>query len=69
MDGQKIHITPVKHYMAIAVLLLILTVVTVAVSFIDSSNISNAVLEPQSSILKIPTALSSSLVNKEWPIQ
>jgi cytochrome c oxidase subunit 4 len=35
MDGHKIHITPIKNYVAIAVLLLILTVVTVVISFID----------------------------------
>ncbi len=35
MDGHKIHITPIKTYITIAVLLMILTVVTVAISFVD----------------------------------
>lgn len=35
MDAHKIHITPIKTYLAIAALLLVLTVITVAVSFID----------------------------------
>ena len=35
MDGHKIHITPIKTYLAIATLLLILTIITVAVSFVD----------------------------------
>ncbi len=35
MDGHKTHITPIKTYITIAVLLMILTVVTVAVSFVD----------------------------------
>jgi cytochrome c oxidase subunit 4 len=35
MDNHKIHITPVKVYVMIALLLIILTAITVAVSFID----------------------------------
>ena len=35
MDGHKIHITPIKTYITIAVLLIILTAVTVTVSFVD----------------------------------
>ena len=35
MDGHKVHITPIKTYITIAALLMILTVVTVTVSFID----------------------------------
>ena len=35
MDGHKVHIIPIKMYITIAVLLMILTVVTVTVSFVD----------------------------------
>jgi cytochrome c oxidase subunit 4 len=35
MDEHKIHITPIKTYITIAVLLIMLTAVTVMVSFID----------------------------------
>jgi cytochrome c oxidase subunit 4 len=35
MDGHKIHITPIKTYLTIAGLLMILTIITVGVSFID----------------------------------
>ena len=35
MEGHKIHITPIKTYMTIAILLFILTAVTVTVSFVD----------------------------------
>jgi cytochrome c oxidase subunit 4 len=35
MDNHKIHITPVKIYVMIALLLIILTAITVSVSFID----------------------------------
>ncbi len=35
MNGHKIHITPIKTYITIAVLLMILTVITVAISFVD----------------------------------
>ena len=35
MDGHNIHITPIKIYIAIAAILMILTIVTVTVSFID----------------------------------
>ena len=35
MAGQKVHITPIKTYLAIAATLMILTIVTVAISFID----------------------------------
>jgi len=34
MENKHIHITPVKTYIAIALILLVLTVITVAVSFI-----------------------------------
>ena len=46
MDGHKIHITPIKTYIRIAVLLIILTVITVTVSFIDLGpyNISVALI-------------------------
>ena len=35
MGGHNVHIIPIKTYIIIAVLLMILTIVTVAVSFID----------------------------------
>jgi cytochrome c oxidase subunit 4 len=35
METHKVHITPIKTYLAVATLLMILTVITVAVSFID----------------------------------
>jgi len=35
MDGHKVHITPIKTYLAVATLLLVLTIVTVAVSFVN----------------------------------
>jgi len=35
MNAHKVHITPIKIYITIATLLLILTVVTVAISFIN----------------------------------
>jgi cytochrome c oxidase subunit 4 len=35
MDGHKVHITPVKTYLMIAALLILLTVITVAVSFVN----------------------------------
>ena len=46
MDGQKVHITPIKTYITIAALLMILTAVTVTVSFIDLGpyNVSVALL-------------------------
>ena len=35
MNDHKIHITPIKTYITIAVLLILLTAVTVTVSFVD----------------------------------
>jgi cytochrome c oxidase subunit 4 len=35
MAGQNVHITPIKIYLAVAASLMILTIVTVAVSFVD----------------------------------
>jgi cytochrome c oxidase subunit 4 len=46
MNGHKVHITPIKTYITIAALLMILTAVTVTVSFIDLGpyNVSVALL-------------------------
>ena len=46
MAGHKVHITPIKTYLTIAGLLMILTAVTVMVSFIDLGpyNVSVALL-------------------------
>ena len=35
MDGHKVHITPIKTYLAVATLLLVLTIATVVVSFVN----------------------------------
>jgi cytochrome c oxidase subunit 4 len=35
MSGQNVHITPIKTYLAVAAALMFLTIVTVAVSFVD----------------------------------